>query len=205
MFTGIIEELGRIRSLDPGGGTGIRIVIEANRVMDDITAGASIAVDGCCLTVVEHGQDWWAADAVPETTARTTLGRLRAGDLVNLERPVRADGRLGGHLVQGHVDETSELLGRHQQRDGSQRMHFSLSPSAAAYVCEKGSIAVSGISLTVAGVGAGAVSVAVIPHTLTVTTLGRLGVGDAVNLELDIVAKYVERQARAALAAGGGS
>ena len=203
MFTGIIEELGRIRSLEPRGGSGIRLVIEAQRVLDDVTIGASIAVNGCCLTAVDHGDGWWAADAVPETMARTALGQRLAGDPVNLERPVRIDGRLGGHVVQGHIDETSSLLARQHQSDGSERMHFALSSAAARYVCEKGSIAVDGISLTVADVSADSFSIAVIPHTLTVTTLGTTRVGDHVNLELDIVAKYVERQASAAIAARG--
>ena len=200
MFTGIIEELGHIRSLDPRGGSGIRLVIEASDVLDDVTLGASIAVNGCCLTVVDHGPDWWAADAVPETMARTALGRLRAGDPVNLERPVRADGRLGGHIVQGHVDETSSLLARQHQSDGSERMHFALAADAARYVCEKGSIAIDGISLTVADVTADSFSIAVIPHTLAVTTLGMIRAGDPVNLELDVIAKYVERQTEPALA-----
>lgn len=203
MFTGIIEELGRIRSMDPSGGTGIRLVIEAGQVLDDVALGASIAVNGCCLTVVDHGDDWWAADAVPETMERTALGRLQPGDPVNLERPVRVDGRLGGHIVQGHVDRTANLLGRQHQSDDSERMHFSLSPAAAAYVCEKGSIAVDGISLTITDVTSDSFSIAVIPHTLAVTTLGTIRAGDPVNVELDIVAKYVERQAKAALAAGG--
>lgn len=203
MFTGIIEELGRIKALESRGGTGIRIVIEATDVLDDVVMGASIAVNGCCLTVVDHGDRWWAADAVPETMARTALGRLSVDHRVNLERPVRVDGRLGGHVVQGHVDGTSALLARIPQQDGSQRLEFALPADAARYVCEKGSIAVDGISLTVADVTDTSFTIAVIPHTLAVTTLGTIDVGDEVNLELDVVAKYVERQASAALAAGG--
>ncbi|MEM7287821.1 MAG: riboflavin synthase [Actinomycetota bacterium] len=203
MFTGIIEELGRIRALTPRGRSGIRIVIEAADVLDDVALGASIAVNGCCLTVVDHGDDWWAADAVPETMRRTALGRLGPDDPVNLERPVRVNGRLGGHVVQGHVDGTSTLLATDPHDDGSQRMRFDLPPASARYVCEKGSIAVDGISLTVASVSADSFSIAVIPHTLAVTTLGSIRPGAPVNLELDIVAKYVERQAQAALATGG--
>ncbi len=203
MFTGIIEELGRIRSVDPSGGSAIRIVTEADTVLGDVARGASIAVNGCCLTVVDHGDGWWAADAVPETIERTALGRLGVGDRVNLERPLRVDGRLGGHMVQGHVDATSRLLDRAPEPDGSQRLRFELDADAERYVCLKGSIAVDGISLTVADVDPGSFTIAVIPHTLAVTTLGTLDPGAPVNLELDVIAKYVERQAQAAIADGG--
>ncbi len=205
MFTGIIEETGRLSAQLRRGGNGLRLVIDASVVLDGLRLGASIAVNGCCLTVVDHGDGWWATEVVPETMRRTALGRLEIGDRVNLERPVRVDGRLDGHVVQGHVDMTTTLGSRVPQDDGSQVLTFALPAGAARYVCEKGSIAVDGVSLTVAAVDRDSFSIAVIPHTLEVTTLGGLAIGGEVNLELDVIAKYVERHARAALAAGGAS
>jgi riboflavin synthase len=192
MFTGIVEELGRVRAVRPNAG-GARIEIAASTVLDDATIGASIAVNGCCLTVVELGDDRWSADAVVETLARTNLGDLAVGDPVNLERPVRLDDRLGGHLVQGHVDATGAVVVREAQSDGSERFRFSAPGDVLRYVVHKGSITVDGISLTVAAVGDDAFEVAVIPHTLAVTTLGGRATGARVNLEVDLVAKYVER------------
>jgi riboflavin synthase len=192
MFTGIVEERGAVRAVTPNEG-GARVAIQAQTVLSDATIGASIAVNGCCLTVVELGDGWWAADAVTETLDRTALGRLRVGDPVNLERPVAADGRFGGHVVQGHVDGVGELVAADALPDGSTRMRFRMPELLTRYVVEKGSIAVDGISLTVAAVGDDAFEVAVIPHTLEVTTLGARAVGDPVNLEVDVLAKYVER------------
>ena len=192
MFTGIIEELGTVRAFLPNAG-GARIEIVAEQVLDDAERGASIAVNGCCLTVVELGADHWAADAVSETLDRTSLGGLRAGDPVNLERPLRLADRLGGHLVQGHVDAVGTVRERAPLPDGSTRMAFAAPDAVLRYVVEKGSIAVDGISLTVAAVGGDAFEIAVIPHTLAVTTLGARRAGDPVNLEVDVVAKYVER------------
>ena len=169
-------------------------------MLEDAALGASIAVNGCCLTVVELLDDGWAADAVTETLDRTSLGSLTAGDPVNLERPVRLADRLGGHVVQGHVDAVGELHARQALPDGSTRMTFTAPESVLRYVVEKGSITVDGISLTVAGLddragdaGSGTFTVAVIPHTLSVTTLGAKQPGDPVNLEADVLAKYVER------------
>ncbi|HEV7536969.1 MAG TPA: riboflavin synthase, partial [Acidimicrobiia bacterium] len=164
--------------------------------------GASIAVNGCCLTVIEYqrvefGDGWWAADAVEETLRRTCLGALAAGDRVNLERPVRLSDRLGGHIVQGHVDGVGEIAERERLADGSTRVVISAGDEVLRYVVEKGSIAVDGVSLTVAGVGEKAFDFALIPHTATVTTLGIKGPGAPVNLEVDLVAKYVERLMRA--------
>ncbi len=152
-------------------------------------------MNGCCLTVVELGADHWAADAVMETLDRTSLGALRTGDPVNLERPVRLVDRLGGHVVQGHVDGVGTLGDRAPLPDGSTRMTFAAPATVLRYVVEKGSITVDGISLTVAALGDDGVSfaVAVIPHTLAVTTLGAKAPGDPVNLEVDVLAKYVER------------
>ena len=192
MFTGLVEELGTVRAVVPNA-TGARLEIEAAAVLDDAGLGASIAVDGCCLTVVELGRGWWAADAVEETLRRTCLGALAAGDRVNLERPVRLADRLGGHIVQGHVDGVGEIAEKEALADGSTRVAVAADAAVLRYVVEKGSIAVDGVSLTVAGVGEKTFEFALIPHTATVTTLGIKGPGDPVNLEVDLVAKYVER------------
>ena len=192
MFTGIVEELGRVRSILPNAG-GARIDIDATDVLDDATIGASIAVNGCCLTIVELGDGHWAADAVVETLARTNLGDLVPGDPVNLERPVRLTDRLGGHLVQGHVDSTGTVRAREPQPDASEVFRFDAPEEVLRYVVHKGSITVDGISLTVAAVHDDGFQVAVIPHTLAVTTLGARMSGARVNLEVDLIAKYVER------------
>ncbi|MCU1352962.1 MAG: riboflavin synthase alpha chain [Acidimicrobiales bacterium] len=181
MFTGIVEELGRVVSRDGG-----RLRIEAKTVLDDVELGASIAVNGTCLTVVAWGEGWWEADVVDETFSRTSLGALAPGDPVNLERPVRLADRLGGHLVQGHVDAVGTIV------DPAPDLRVTLPVDLLRYVVEKGSITVDGTSLTVAAVDADSFTVAVIPHTAEVTTLGRKGPGDPVNLELDVIAKYVE-------------
>ena len=192
MFTGIVEELGRVRTITPNA-DGARVEIEARTVLDDATIGSSIAVNGVCLTVVELGDDWWAADAVVETLARTNLGTLQPGDPVNLERPVRLEDRLHGHLVQGHIDGIGTVVARDPQTDGSTFITFAAPPELMRYVVHKGSIAVDGVSLTVASAEDDAFRVAVIPHTLAVTTLGTRMVADTVNLETDVMAKYVER------------
>lgn len=192
MFTGIVEELGRVRSVVPHGG-GARVEIEAAAVLDDAATGASIAVNGCCLTVVERANGSWVADVVTETLERTTLGALGPGDAVNLERPLRLADRLGGHLVQGHVDAVGRVEGRDELPDGSARFTFSAPRALLRYVVEKGSIAVDGISLTVAACDGDRFDVAAIPHTLAVTTLGHRNAGAMVNLEVDLLAKYVER------------
>jgi riboflavin synthase len=184
MFTGIIEELGTVVARDGG-----RLRIGATTVLDDVVTGASIAVNGCCLTAVawDAGAGWWEADLSDETLLRTNLGRLRPGDPVNLERPVRLADRLGGHLVQGHVDTVGEIVA--PAPDLQVRMH----PELLRYVVEKGSITVDGISLTVVKPLDDGFTVAVIPHTAQVTTLGAKGPGDTVNLEVDVMAKYAER------------
>ena len=192
MFTGLVEELGTVRAVKPNA-TGARIEIEATTVLDDAVMGASIAVNGCCLTAVEFGDGWWAADAVEETLRRTCLGALAAGDRVNLERPVRLSDRLGGHIVQGHVDGVGEIAERSVLADGSTRVVVAADDAVLRYVVEKGSIAVDGVSLTVAGVDDKSFEFALIPHTATVTTLGIKDQGAPVNLEVHLVAKYVER------------
>ncbi|HET9071910.1 riboflavin synthase [Acidimicrobiaceae bacterium USS-CC1] len=186
MFTGIVEELGEVRAVEPAA-VATRLVFEAPLVASDAAVGDSIAVDGTCLTVVDTGPGWWAAQAVPETLGRTTLGRLRPGDPVNLERPVRPDSRLGGHLVQGHVDGVGEIVAP------APDLVVRVPAGLVRYLVPKGSVTVDGCSLTVVDVTADAFSVAVIPHTAAVTTLGRKTAGDAVNLEADVIAKYVER------------
>jgi len=192
MFTGIIEELGSVIETTAHGG-GRRIKIGANLVLDDIAPGASVAVNGCCLTAVEVGERWWAADAVPETLTRTTLGELRPDSRVNLERPLRVDGRLGGHIVQGHIDGVSRVLGIESLDDDSRLVDFELPAWALPHVVAKGSIAVDGVSLTIAELGPESFRIAVTPHTWGVTRFAVYEPGVAVNVEVDVVAKYVER------------
>jgi riboflavin synthase len=192
MFTGIVEELGRVRRVTPNEG-GARFVFEASVVLDDVEIGASIAVNGCCLTVIAHDDETWSADAVIESLARTNLGDLSAGDGVNLERPVRLADRLGGHLVQGHVDATGSVRAREPQPDGSVLVTIEAPPTVMRYVVHKGSITVDGISLTVARRDDATFAIALIPHTLAVTTLGACAPGARVNLEADLLAKYIER------------
>ncbi|MDQ2728118.1 MAG: riboflavin synthase [Actinomycetota bacterium] len=188
MFTGIIEELGRLRSRDPDGEI-TRLFFDAPVVTADAFVGASISVNGCCLTVVEIDADGggWAADAVAETLGRTNLATLAVGDGVNLERPVRLADRLGGHLVQGHVDAVGTVVA------AAPNLGVEAPAAVARYLVPKGSITVDGVSLTVVDIGDDVFSVAVIPHTAEVTTLGHRRPGDAVNLEVDVIAKYAER------------
>jgi riboflavin synthase len=186
VFTGIVEEMGTLVSASAGA-DGSRLVFSARTVLGGTGVGDSIAVNGCCLTVVDLGEGWWAADAVAETLARTNLGALQAGDPVNLERPLRVGAGLGGHLVQGHVDGVGTIV--YPAPD----LKVGVDRALVRYVVEKGSITVDGISLTVVAVGADWFQVAVIPHTLQVTTLGRKTAGERVNLEVDVIAKYVQR------------
>jgi riboflavin synthase len=194
MFTGIVEGTGTVAAMHrPPDGGAARLEIEAPWLAGELAAGDSVAVDGCCLTVVAGGPTRFAADVVAETLRRTALGRLAAGARVNLERPVALGGRLGGHLVQGHVDGVGRVLDRRALGEGGQEVRVELPETLARYVVEKGSIAVDGVSLTVAGVGQGWFAVALVPHTLATTTLGERAPGDPVHLEVDVVAKYVER------------
>jgi riboflavin synthase len=191
MFTGIVEELGEVAGLADLGDS-VRLTLRGPVVVDGAGHGDSIAVNGVCLTVVESDTDTFTADVMRETLDRSSLGALAVGDPVNLERPMRLDGRLGGHLVQGHVDGTGTL----ESRDRSEHwevVRVSLPADLARYVVHKGSITVDGVSLTVASVDDRSFTVSLIPTTLALTTLGRKQVGDPVNLEVDIVAKYVER------------
>lgn len=186
MFTGIVEELGSVVSLD-----GPKLRLAARTVLEDVTLGASIAVNGCCLTVVawELTEDggWWEADVSEETFARTAVGGLRPGDPVNLERPVRLADRLGGHLVQGHVDAVGTVA------VPAPDLTVEIPEHLGRYMVEKGSVTVDGVSLTIVDTEPGRFSVALIPHTCEVTTLGARGVGDSVNIEVDVMAKYAER------------
>ena len=182
MFTGIVEELGRFVALSGG-----RLRVGATQVLDGVTLGDSIAVNGCCLTVVAHGADWWEADLSPETLARTALGDLAPGDPLNLERAVQASQRMGGHIVQGHVDAVGEIVA--PVPDLAVRVPAHL----GRYLVEKGSVTVDGVSLTVVDTLDDGFTVAVIPHTAEVTTLGTRRAGDRVNIEVDVIAKYVER------------
>jgi riboflavin synthase len=192
VFTGIVEELGSVRRIEPNA-TGAHLEIACQTVLEDAHVGDSIALNGCCLTVVTLTPDSYVVDAVEETLRMTSLGSLRPGDRVNLERSVRLADRLGGHLMQGHVDGVGTLLSRTAMADDSVQMTFNAPAEILRYVVYKGSIAVDGISLTVAGLNGESFSIAVIPHTQAVTTLGFRQVGAPVNLEVDILAKYVER------------
>lgn len=191
MFTGIIEALGTVREVrDLGGLT--RLTVDAGELASGTAIGDSVAVNGVCLTAVEVAPPSLAFEAIPETLRRTNLGELRAGDRVNVERPLAAGARLSGHFVQGHVDGVGEIAGLSEEGD-SLRIRIGAPPELLRYVVEKGSIAVDGISLTVAGCDAAGFEVAIIPHTRSVTTLGRAAPGRRVNLEVDILAKYVEK------------
>ena len=190
MFTGIIEELGTVVSRGP------RLSIRCATVLSDAAAGSSIAVNGVCLTVAELRPDSFAADLSPETLAISNLGDLRAGARVNLERPVAAIGRLNGHIVLGHVDGTGEFLGLDSLGDDNWWLRVRIPDELDPYLVFKGSIAIDGISLTVAGIESGVLSVAIIPTTFRNTTLGGYRPGARVNLECDILAKHVEKLLR---------
>jgi riboflavin synthase len=192
MFTGIIEEVGtvaRIVTLPAAD----HIEIRCRTVLEQTALGSSIAVSGVCLTVVAITRDSLTADVSPETLRRSTLGSLRSGSPVNLERPLSASARLGGHLVQGHVDGTGELLSLDQVGDGNWWLTVQVPQELDRYVVEKGSIAIDGISLTVASIEAGRLAATIVPHTYASTSLGSHRPGDRVNLECDILAKYVEK------------
>jgi riboflavin synthase len=193
MFTGIVEEVGEIVEIRRDSDV-VTLTVRGPRVSEDAGHGDSIAVNGCCLTVIDDGaaEDRFRLELVPETLKRTSLGAVTTGSRVNLERALPAGGRLGGHIVQGHVDGVGVLLGR-TPGERSDEVRFSLPEELARYVVEKGSIAVDGVSLTVASTDGDTFTVALIPTTLSDTTLGTRLPGDTVNLEVDVVAKYVER------------
>jgi riboflavin synthase len=192
MFTGLVEAMGTIVALDQGAG-GVRLAIAAHDVATGARIGDSICISGCCLTVVGLDADQFHFDAGPETLRCTTLGLLRVGSRVNLERSLQVGDRLGGHFVTGHVDAIGRLDKRNDEGDWV-TFWFSAPAALTRQMARKGSIAVDGVSLTLVEVTDEGFSVALIPHTLAVTTLGKLQVGDVVNLETDVLAKYVERQ-----------
>jgi riboflavin synthase len=191
MFTGIVEELGSVEAVEPQGDA-LRLSIRAATVLDDVRLGDSISVNGCCLTVAAVDGPVWTADVMQETLDKTSLLGAAAGDRVNLERAVTPGTRLGGHIVQGHVDGVGTVV-RRSPSEHWELVEFSLPPGLSRYLVDKGSITVDGVSLTVVEAGTETFTVGLIPETLTRTTLGLRGPGDRVNLEVDVIAKYVER------------
>ena len=194
MFTGIIEEIGTIKNIRRGG-KGVVLEVRADKVLRDLQVGDSIATNGVCLTVISFSAEAFCADVMPETMSRTNLGCLRSGSRVNLERALTLSSRLGGHIVTGHVDGTGEIRSK-ERDDNAVWVTIAASPDVLRYVVEKGSIAIDGISLTVAAVGDTSFSVSLIPHTRGETTLADKTVGETVNLENDVLAKYVEKLLR---------
>ncbi len=191
MFTGIVEELGTVEAVEHQGDA-IRLTVRAATVLEDAGLGDSIAVNGCCLTVTEHDGVLWTADVMQETLDKTSLLGVAPGDVVNLERAVTAEKRLGGHIVQGHVDGVGQIVTR-TPSEHWELVEISLPPALSRYLVDKGSITVDGVSLTVVEAGAESFTVSLIPETLARTTLGRRQPGDRVNLEVDILAKHVEK------------
>ncbi len=196
MFTGLIEEIGEVIAMEPVGDA-LRLTVRGPKVTSDAAHGDSIQVSGVCLTVVDRNADTFSADVMEQTIKMSTLGALRVGDRVNLERAARVDSRLGGHIVQGHVDGTAELLSVTQQ-DNWRTLRFSLAPDLAPYLVDKGSVTLAGVSLTVSNISEARdpqawFEVSLIPETLTATILGSLEPGDRVNLETDILARHVAR------------
>lgn len=191
MFTGIVEELGTVKRVQWGAQSAV-LQICATDILEDLHVGDSVAVNGVCLTVTALSHEGFFADVMPETLRRSALENLRTGSTVNLERAMPANGRFGGHIVAGHVDGTGRVK-KLRKDDNAVWYTIQAPPEVMRYVVEKGSIAVDGISLTVAQVGSGEFSVSVIPHTAEVTALRQRRIGDAVNLECDIVGKYVEK------------
>ncbi len=193
MFTGLIEEVGKVTGIKETGGKR-RLTIAAREVTKELRKGDSVAVSGVCLTAIDLKPDAFGADLAEETWVRTSFSRIKAGALVNLELPMRADGRMGGHIVQGHVDGTGTFLGLDKIPNAEDYwLHIELPPELEKYVVFKGSIAIEGISLTVARIEGRRMTVAIIPHTWEMTNLRSLQQGDPVNLETDIIAKYVEK------------
>lgn len=192
MFTGIVEELGRVVSLDPKT-TGARLSVKCSHMIQDASIGASIAVNGACVTAVELSSEGFSADLAPETLKRTNLGHLKKGSPVNLERPLRASSRLDGHFVLGHVDGTAEIVSLEALGEGNWWLRIRVPRELTRYIVSKGSLAVDGISLTVAEIIDDIVSFTIIPHTYENTTLHSYSAGSRVNLEVDILAKHVEK------------
>ena len=191
MFTGLVEELGKVKTIEKGAKS-VRITIAAKKVLEDVKLGDSIAVNGTCLTAVDFDSTYFTADVMPETVNKTVLAHLRPGDLVNLERTLRLGDRFGGHMVSGHVDSVGKIIAK-DQNDIAIIVKISITPETGRYIIKKGSIAIDGISLTVVEATDTWFSVSLIPHTAKMTTLGYKRVGDSVNLETDIIGKYVEK------------
>jgi len=191
MFTGIVQSVGIVTAIEDGGATA-RLTISSTGLGDDLVHGESIAVDGVCLTVAALQDDTWTADVMRVTLDTSMLGDLKEGSRVNLERAMLATGRLGGHIMQGHVDGVATLIARDSQADWDD-LTFSLPSDLLRYVVRKGSIALNGVSLTVAELDGDRATVSLIPTTLTGTTFGEYSVGDRANVEVDVIAKYVER------------
>ncbi|UOF92923.1 riboflavin synthase [Fodinisporobacter ferrooxydans] len=191
MFTGIIEEIGKIRGIRSNG-KGQRLQIAAMQVLSDVRLGDSIAVNGVCLTVTDFGTDWFSADVVPETMRRTNLHLLHTGSQVNLERAMSLSGRFGGHIVSGHIDGVGTIRTL-EKEDNAYVLTIAVASNVLKYIVEKGSVCINGISLTVMQVSADAFQVSLIPHTRGITTAGEFQTGDLVNIECDVLGKYVER------------
>ncbi len=192
MFTGIIEELGTVAAVEPRA-AGSRLTVRCHKVLEDAEPGVSISVNGVCLTASELAASTFAADVSPESLNRSNLGELRPGSLVNLERPLSPTGRLGGHIVQGHVDATGEVVSQEELGDGNWWLTVRYPASIDPFLVEKGSVAIDGISLTIAAIDGETFSVTVIPHTYRHTTLSLRPPGSLVNLETDIIAKHVAK------------
>lgn len=200
MFTGIVEEVGTVRRVLPGGRAG-KISINARKVLEGTAIGDSIDVNGVCLTVVEMGEDYFTADVMPETLSKTGLGQLKTGSPVDLERAMAADGRFGGHIVSGHIDGVGTIVEKRPEQNAVW-LRIRTTSQIMALIVEKGSIAIDGVSLTVAAVGADDFQVSLIPHTGEETVLLRKRAGDVVNLENDVVGKYVQKLLAQALGKG---
>ncbi len=196
MFTGIVEEVGKVTKIEQRG-ENRRITIEAENTPKELAAGDSVAVSGVCLTTLDIRPKFFCADLAPETWARTSFSRIHQGALINLELPMKADGRFGGHVVQGHVDGVGKFLALDRIADSENWwLHIELPPEVEKYTVYKGSISIEGISLTVAKLEGKRCTVAIIPHTVEATNLKSLKPGDPVNLEADLIAKYVEKMMR---------
>jgi riboflavin synthase len=190
LFTGIVEEIGMVNAV-----TSEKLTIKASKILEDINPGDSIAINGVCLTVTDIAPFFFTAGTMPETLRRRNLGYLKTGDEVNLERAMKMGGRLGGHIVQGHIDSTAKVISTRHEREAI-RMHFEVPQHLMRYIAVKGFIAVDGLSLTVIDVGENSFSVSLIEYTQNITTIGKRKVGDLVNIEVDVIAKYVESLSR---------
>ncbi len=191
MFTGLVEELGKVKQIARGVKS-VRLTVSGSKVLTDVKLGDSIAVNGTCLTVVDFSSNWFTADVMPETVDRTALAELKAGDTVNLERTLRVGDRLGGHIVSGHIDGVGLILAK-EKNDNAVIVRIGAGPEVMRYIINKGSIAIDGTSLTVVESGPDWFTVSLIPHTAALTTVGLKPAGKQVNLEADIIGKYVEK------------